>query len=109
MSDLQQYINNRKAREPEFAQNFEEGYQAFKIGFLLKQAREEARLTQKEVAKQLNLRTATISRIENHSEDIKLSTLEKVASALGKRIDIVVKNKPSCPMLERAVKKSAAV
>ena len=64
MSDLQQYINNRKAREPEFAQNFEEGYQAFKIGFLLKQAREEARLTQKEVAKQLNLRTATISRIE---------------------------------------------
>ncbi|GAK59397.1 transcriptional regulator, XRE family [Candidatus Vecturithrix granuli] len=92
MSDLQQYINNRKAREPEFAQNFEEGYQAFKIGFLLKQAREEARLTQEEVAKQLNLKTATISRIENHSEEIKLSTLERVASALGKRIDIAVNN-----------------
>ena len=92
MSDLQTYIKNRKAREPEFAQNFEEGYQSFKIGLLLKQAREEARLTQKDVAKQLELRVSTISRIENHSEDIKLSTLERVASALGKRIDIAVNN-----------------
>jgi hypothetical protein len=27
-------------------------------------------------------------RIENHAEDIKLSTLERVASALGKRLEI---------------------
>jgi len=29
-----------------------------------------------------------ISRIENHAEDIKLSTLEKVAAALGKRLQV---------------------
>lgn len=75
MSDLQKYIRHRKAREPEFAHNFEEGYQAFKIGLLLKQAREEAKLTQKEVAKQLKLKRSTISRVENHSEDIKLSVV----------------------------------
>ena len=90
MSDLQNYIKKRKARDPEFAKDFEEGYRSFKIGVLLKQAREEARLTQSEVAKQLNLRTSTISRLENHSEEIKLSILERVASVLGKRIEIAV-------------------
>ncbi|QTA80796.1 Helix-turn-helix domain-containing protein [Desulfonema limicola] len=92
MSDLQKYIKNRKAREPEFAQNFEEGYQSFKIGVLLKQAREEARLTQSDVAKQLRMKKSTISKVENHSEEIKLSTLEKVATVLGKRIEIAVSN-----------------
>lgn len=92
MSDLQKYIKNRKAKDPEFAKNFEEGYQSFKIGVLLKQAREEAMLTQAEVAAQLKIRKSLISRIENHSEEIKLVTLEKVASVLGKRIEIAVSN-----------------
>jgi DNA-binding XRE family transcriptional regulator len=92
MSDLQKYIKKRTAGDPEFAKNFEEGYQSFKIGILLKQAREEARLTQSEVAKQLKLRKYIISRIENHSEEIKLSTLERVATVLGKRIEIAVSN-----------------
>lgn len=92
MSDLQKYIKNRKAGDPEFAENFEEGYQSFKIGVLLKQAREEAMLTQAEVASQLKMRKSLISRIENHSEEIKLVTLEKVASVLGKRIEIAVSN-----------------
>lgn len=30
------------------------------------------------------------SRIENHAEDIKLSTLERVASALGKRLEVKI-------------------
>jgi HTH-type transcriptional regulator/antitoxin HipB len=29
-----------------------------------------------------------ISRIENHAEDIKLSTLERVGVALGKRMEV---------------------
>jgi hypothetical protein len=31
-----------------------------------------------------------ISGIENHEEDIKLSTLEKVAHALGRRLDVMI-------------------
>ena len=42
MSDLQKYITKRKATDPEFAENFESGYEEFKIGVLLKMAREEA-------------------------------------------------------------------
>ena len=57
---------------------------------VLKQARETAGLTQEELALKLNTKKTAISRIENHAEDIKLSTLEKVAHALGKRLQIKI-------------------
>ena len=41
MSDLKKYVEKRKARDPEFAENYEAGYLEFKIGVLLRQAREE--------------------------------------------------------------------
>jgi len=40
-------------------------------------------MTQEELAQRLKTKKTAISRIENHAEDIKLSTLEKVAHALG--------------------------
>ena len=51
-------------------------------------ARQEAGLTQEELAKLINTKKASISRIENHAEDIKLSTLKKIASALGKELRV---------------------
>ena len=48
MSDLKKYIKNRKARDTKFAKDFDSGYEQFKIGALLKKAREEASLTQEE-------------------------------------------------------------
>jgi hypothetical protein len=33
---------------------------------------------------------SAISRIENHAEDIKLSTLGRVAKALGKRLEVQI-------------------
>lgn len=90
MSDLQKYIKKRKARDPEFAKGFDTGYEQFKIGVLLKQAREEAGLTQEELAVRLETQKSAISRIENHAEDIKLSTLEKFAHALGKHLRLEV-------------------
>ena len=57
---------------------------------MLKVAREEAGLTQEQLAKKLNTKKTAISRIENHAEDIKLSTLEKFAQALGKSLRVEV-------------------
>jgi HTH-type transcriptional regulator / antitoxin HipB len=88
MSDLQAYISDRKKRDPEFAEGYDEGFRSFKIGVLLKQAREEAGLTQDELAKQLKTKKTAISRIENHAEDIRLSTLEKYARAFGKKLRV---------------------
>jgi DNA-binding XRE family transcriptional regulator len=88
MSDLRLYIKERKKRDPEFAGNFEQGFEEFKLGVLLRQAREEAGLTQEELGKRINTKKTAISRIENHAEDIKVSTLEKIAKALGKHLTI---------------------
>jgi ribosome-binding protein aMBF1 (putative translation factor) len=90
MSDLRKYIKDRKKRDKTFAKGFEEGYEQFKIGVMLRQAREEAGLTQEELARRLKTKKTAISRIENHAEDIKLSTLERVAGALGKRVQISI-------------------
>ena len=69
-----------------FADGFESGYEQFKIGLMLRNAREEAGLTQDEIAERLHTKKSAISRIENHAEDIRLSTLERFAEAIGKRL-----------------------
>lgn len=88
MSDLQDYIKERKERDLDFAEGFDEGYDEFKIGIILREERKKSGLTQEELAKRLKTTKSAISRIENHAEDIKLSTLERVAKALGKRVKI---------------------
>jgi len=88
--DLEIFIDQKKAKSPEFEENFEEGYLNFKIGVILRQAREELGATQAEVAKKLNTTKSVISRMENHAEDIKLSTLAKYAKALGKKVKLEI-------------------
>ena len=90
MSDLKKYINKRKANDPDFAQGYDEGFEEFKIGLILRQEREKSGLTQEELAKKIRTTKSAISRIENHSEDIKLSTLLKVTRALGKNLSIKI-------------------
>jgi len=91
MSDLEEYIENRKKSDSEFAESYDSGYEEFKIGVLLREARRESGLTQEELARRIRTTKSAISRIENHAEDIKLSTIEKVANALGKRIVVEIK------------------
>ncbi len=90
MDDLDKYIEKRKKKSPKFAKNFDKGYEQFKIGVLLKQARQEAGLTQEQVAKKLHTQKSAISRIENHAEDIRLSTLENFAEAVGRHLKLEV-------------------
>ena len=90
MSDLQNYIAKRKAGDPEFAKDYDKGYEDFKIGVKLKMAREKAGLTQEQLAQKLKTKKSAISRIENHAEDIKLSTLKRFAQALDKKLFVEV-------------------
>ena len=89
--DLEKFIERRKRADPRFAKDFESGYQEFKIGVLLRQAREQAGVTQEDLARRTKTKKSAISRLENHAEDVRLSTLKRVARALGKslRIELV--------------------
>jgi len=90
MSDLKKYVTKRKLRDREFARDYDSGYEEFKIGATLRVARERAGLTQEELARKLGTKKSAISRIENHAEDIRLSTLGHIAEALGRKLQIKV-------------------
>ena len=61
------------------------------MGIMLRQAREQAGVTQEKLAKMTQTKKSAISRLENHAEDVRLSTVSRVARALGKvlRIELV--------------------
>jgi HTH-type transcriptional regulator / antitoxin HipB len=88
MSDLAKYTRSRAARDPEFAEGLEADYEEFKIGALLRQARERAGLTQEEVAERLETKKSAISRIENSAGSIRFSTLERYAHAIGWQLSL---------------------
>jgi DNA-binding XRE family transcriptional regulator len=87
-SDVDNYIQRRKRADKAFAKNFDAGYEEFKIGVLLRQAREEAGVTQETLARITKTKKSAISRLENHAEDVRLSTIWRVAQALGKKVRV---------------------
>ena len=88
MGDLKKYIDKRQQQDPEFWKDYDERFETFKLGVLLRQARKEAGLTQEQIARELKTTKSVISRMENHATDIRLSTLEKFAKAIGRRIKV---------------------
>ena len=71
--NLNNYIDERLQNENITVEEFWEGYEDFKIGVFLKEAREDSGLTQAELADRIHTTKSVISRMENHSEDVKLS------------------------------------
>ena len=90
MIKFNDYIEERLAKNTKLKKTFWDGYEKFKIGVILKEARIESGLSQEELAKKIHTTKSVISRIENHAEDIKLSTLEKCANALGKQLELKI-------------------
>jgi len=91
MDDLEIYIEKRKSKSKKFTKDFETGYENFKIGIALRKAREEAGITQEELARKLKTKKSAISRIENHSEDIRISTLKNYLEAIGKKLQLNIR------------------
>jgi transcriptional regulator with XRE-family HTH domain len=83
MDDLDRLFAEWALEDPKFAEDYDRGYQAFHLGLLLRAARDDAKLTQSQVAERLGTHKSAISRMENHAEDIRLSTLQRYAQAVG--------------------------
>jgi DNA-binding XRE family transcriptional regulator len=90
MDDLDRTIEEFKGKNPKLAKDFDAKYEDFKIGALLKMARCEAGLTQEQIAKKIHTNKANISRLENHTESVRLSTIQKYLSAVGKSFKISI-------------------
>lgn len=59
-------------------EQFEEGFEAFKIGVMIQELRAELGMTQAQLAEKCGTTKTYISRIENNASDIRLSTLMRI-------------------------------
>lgn len=70
---------------------FDKGYQSFKLGALLLEARLEKGLTQEQLADKCGTNKAYISKVENDIKDVRISTLQKIIEVgLGGRLNLSV-------------------
>jgi len=70
----------------------EEGYQDFKIGALILEARLEKGLTQEELAEKIGTTKSYISKIENNIKEVRFSTLKKIIElGLGGQLQLSIK------------------
>lgn len=59
-------------------EKLEAGYEEFKLGALIHEARIEKGMTQEELAERCGTNKAYISRVENNIKDVRISTLQKI-------------------------------
>lgn len=68
---------------------FEKGFEEFKLGVLIQQARLEKGLTQEQLAEKCGTNKGYISKVENNIKDIRLSTLQKIVEiGLGGKLSL---------------------
>lgn len=78
-------------RGVEMRENFENEFEAFKLGVMLQELRKEKGLTQEQLAEKCGTTKTYISRIENNASDIRLSTLMRIIqSGLGGQLKLSV-------------------
>jgi DNA-binding XRE family transcriptional regulator len=70
----------------------EKGYESFKIGVLLYEARLEKGLTQEELAQKVGTTKSYISKIENDIKEARISTLQRIIElGLGGHLELSIK------------------
>ena len=71
---------------------FETEYEAFKLGVLIQQARQEKGMTQEEVAILAGTNKSYISKLEKDLKDIRFSTLQRIIKdGLGGHLELSIK------------------
>jgi ribosome-binding protein aMBF1 (putative translation factor) len=72
--------------------DLEAGYENFKIGALIHEARLEKGMTQEELAEKVGTTKSYISKIENNIKEVRFSTLKKIVElGLGGELELLIK------------------
>jgi len=73
-------------------EELEAGYENFKIGSLIHEARVEKGLTQEQLAKKVGTTKSYISKIENNVKEVRISTLQRIVElGLGGQLQLSIK------------------
>lgn len=88
-SDIKNDVYGEKGTERR--DELDRDFESFKIGLLLRKAREEKQLTQEQLASLINKKRTYISRVENDGSNVTLKTLyDIVEKGLGGKLNISI-------------------
>jgi DNA-binding XRE family transcriptional regulator len=87
--DIKDTVYGKKGTERR--DELERDFESFKIGMLLRKAREEKNLTQEQLGELVDKKRTYISRVENNGSNITLKTLyDIVEKGLGGKVNISI-------------------
>ena len=93
IKSLDQFIEEQYGKKgTKKRDKLEKGFEAFKLGFLVQQARLEKGLTQEELAEKCGTNKGYISKFENDIKEVRISTLQKIVElGLGGHLELSIK------------------
>ena len=77
-------------KDPKFARGYEKGLRNLKLGYQIFCIREDAGMTQRELARRIGTRQANISRMEQGDYNFTVEMLSKIAQALHADLNIQI-------------------
>ena len=79
LTSLIQFIDNEIGEKGTRKRiKFESGYETFKLGAMIQEARHEKGMTQEELAEKCGTTKSYISKLENDVKEVRISTLQKI-------------------------------
>ena len=93
LKSLDQFVDEQYGKKGTAKRDkFEKGYESFKLGFMIQQARLDKGMTQEELAAKCGTNKGYISKIENNVKEARLSTLQKIVElGLGRHLDLSIR------------------
>ena len=90
LTPLSEIVDNEDGKiGTESRDEFEKGFEEFKLGILIQNARIEKGLTQEQLAKKCGTNKSYISKVENNIKDVRISTLQKIVEiGLGGKLHL---------------------
>ncbi len=93
LTSLNDFINEKVGTKgTKKRDKFDNEFEAFKLGVLIQQARQEKGLTQEQLAELAGTNKSYISKLENDLKDVRFSTLQRIIKdGLGGQLQISIK------------------
>jgi transcriptional regulator with XRE-family HTH domain len=90
MSAIEKFISKRKTRNPRAWAGFEQKHRKYAIGMLLAEYREQSGLSRGDLSKKVKKDKSALSRLENHGEDVRISTITRYVEAIGRPLELKI-------------------
>ncbi|MBL7036711.1 helix-turn-helix transcriptional regulator [Candidatus Microgenomates bacterium] len=87
LTDFDNFLKEQ-LKDPEFKNEWDKSEPAYQVGRQLIKSRIEQSISQRQLAKKAKTTQAVISRIETMTVSPTINLLQKIASAMGKKLEI---------------------